>query len=438
MATVPAKKFALATTATAVLAFLLIVPTVLVASGALGQGGSGGTGYTVFVPLPVSAPVISVSTPVGKVTTGQNVTVTFDAPKTQPLETASVLPTATVNALVADKAALNAALTDTTQLHQIATAPAALTTLLDNAEARATILANPTAVQTLLASGLGASTLLQNEAARTEILAQVSSNPALATTLVTNAAALNTLAQDQQVVNAVVDQIVNNPTILQAAAQNPAAMGALLQNEQARVAITSNPAALEAVLQGAMEQRHVGAVSLTAGTAGSNVQVSVNEFLANDPKQTAISVPEGTSLASIQLQVAAPDAGGATTFHALKIIEVSAPGLPKGGVEKATITFKVTQAELLAMGKTTADIRLLHMVDGKAVPLPTTLVGGPDADGVYTFTAETPSFSYFVIGAASVAQATSGFAGLGIALLILAVLAVLAIALVVVMKKKQS
>ncbi|MEA3201948.1 MAG: hypothetical protein QOE90_3376 [Thermoplasmata archaeon] len=438
MAQVPTKTFALATTATAALAFLLIVPTILVASGVLGQVGGAGTGYTIQVPsTPVSGPV-TVTLPVGNVHQGQPVTLNFDTPSSTPLETASVIPDSVVANLVSDHASLSAALSDPTQLQQLASAPAALNTLLADASSRAAILGNPTALNAILSSGLGAGAALSNADVRAAVTSQMGSDNAFAATIASNPTAVTSMLQESGSATALINAVVNNPSVLDAMSHNAAAMGNLLQNDQARQAITSNPQLLNTVLANAEAQRHVGSVSIVPGADGSNVQVSVQEYLPTDATQSAINVPEGSQLSQITLQVTTPSSSGATSFNALKILQIST-SLGAGGVQSATVTFHVTQAELLAMGKSASDITLLHQVNGQWVPITTTLVGGPDANGLYTFSAQTPSFSYFAIAAAQPVQSTStGFAGLGIALLILGVLAVIAIAVVVVMKKKQA
>ncbi|GEM_PF-5540461 len=441
MAPVTPKKMTLAATGTALLAFLLIVPTVLVASGALGQNNPlcAATGYCATVPSSTgSTGAITAGGGVGNLAAGQSATIVIGQPTSAPLETASVIPDSVINNLISSPATLTATLNDPAQLQQLATAPAALQTLLANADARQAILSNADALNAILGSGLGASAALQNDAVRSAVVSQLGSNAQLTATVASNPAALTSLLQDSGAASTLINQVTTNSAVLDALSHNTAAVGALLQNDAARQAITSNAQVLNTILQNVLNDQHVSAVDITAGQAGSNVQVNVKEYLPNDPTQSAVNSPEGSSLAHITLQVATPDAGGATSFAAMKVLDIST-SLGAGGVSAATVTFKVTQAELLAMGKSTADIRLLHQVNGQWVPLPTTLVSGPDASGTYTFSAQTPSFSYFAIAAAQPVQSTSaGFAGLGVALLILGVLAVIAIVAVLVMKKKQA
>jgi hypothetical protein len=247
---------------------------------------------------------------------------------------------------------------------------------------------------------------------------------------------LTTILGDTAASQAFTDALIANPSSFSTIASVPSAAQQILSDPHMQAALAADPVLRNSVITALQSVQHVHAVDLTTSTGGTGVQVTVKEFLPTDAAQTALPSTEGTSLASISLEVATSE--GTTSFHPLKVLQIEAPGVAQGGVSSATVHFSVTEAELLASGLNIGSVALLHLDNGVWTQLPTTIVSGP-VNGVYELSAVTPHFSYFAIAAAQPAQSTSSsFAGLGIALLILAVLAVIAIAVVVMMKKKQA
>lgn len=202
----------------------------------------------------------------------------------------------------------------------------------------------------------------------------------------------------------------------------------------------------EEFLQAVLQNPSVSQVLIRAGASGSSVSVQVRELLPNDPNQTAIPVLPGTSVAGIVLKVKAlPTDTGATEaasvqqeYRALKLLQITTPGLEKGGVEGATISFRLTDQELEAMGVTLDTIALLHHVGGEWEPLPTRLVSSEG--GIHMFEAETPSFSYFAIASKEPSQETVAAAGGSLLKtgLVLVALVAIVVAAAVVLKKRQN
>jgi len=241
--------------------------------------------------------------------------------------------------------------------------------------------------------------------------------------------------------------IAANPAALNAiAAANPDVLSQILAQVQ------NDPTLSQAVLTAALEQPHVSQVTLTSGTSATNVQLTVKEFLPTSTDQTAVTTQANEGLTSIILKVAAQTpvgnvptgstASGSTTetlYQPLKIlqIDVSGDGIQHGSVG-ATIQFTVTQAELDAMHVQAGDIALLHQVNGQWVALTTTLVS--HSGSTYTFSAQTPSFSYFAVaGRVQSAEVTqSGLSALGITALVLALIAIVAIVAVAVKRKNKQ
>lgn len=176
-------------------------------------------------------------------------------------------------------------------------------------------------------------------------------------------------------------------------------------------------------------------IRLTSNVDAANAQLEVRTLLPNQAPD-AVPVAAGTGPASVTISVGTGAAR--EEFKALQILEISAPGIPQGGVEGATVGFRVTQAQLDAMGLAVSDIRLLHLDGGKWVELETRLLSGP-VNGVYTFEADTPHFSYFAVAGAAPQETTSekGVSALGTVGLVLAGLVAASIAAVAFANRRQ-
>ncbi|HWG92315.1 MAG TPA: PGF-pre-PGF domain-containing protein, partial [Candidatus Thermoplasmatota archaeon] len=109
----------------------------------------------------------------------------------------------------------------------------------------------------------------------------------------------------------------------------------------------------------------------------------------------AVGALPTTPTTGVTVKVAGAPGAAATEFKVLKILEIKADGLPKGGVQQAVIAFQLTLIELETMGLAPEDVSLLHKVGDKWEELPTTFKGV--SDGVYSFEGVTDSFSYFAI-----------------------------------------
>lgn len=438
MSKVSTSRFGLAAGATAALALLLVVPTVLhFADPAFGQGS--GSGYTVFTPAPSGVGgTVNVTQNVGPVKAGAQVTVVLFSE--QPVQPASTpVDAALLASIVASPQKLQEALADAAQAKSVLGDANAVKTLLSDPAARAVLLKDPKVVA---AAPAALEVALKTEGAREAIVKAVKEDATLLKAGVSDAATLKVLLADAETSKIVIQKTLGDEATFNALLSSPAAVGQMLANDEAREQIMESPQRVQQVLGAVLSERKVSEVRLTAAQDASNVKVVVQEYLPTDKTQTAVNTAPGQSLANIQLTVAVPQTGADGTqtveqvsFKAMKVLEVHADGLAKGGVAGATIGFHLSNAEMLVMGVKPADVQMLHQVDGKMVPLPTRIVG-TTADGV-DFEADTPSFSYFVIASRqAAADESTGMGALGVTAIVLGIAALVVVAAVVVKRRK--
>lgn len=404
----------------ALLACLLVLaatPTQVSAA----PGASASAAHVVHVavaPGPLSAPI-----PVGDLTAGSEVSLVFRE-SNLPLHLSAVFPEVRLRAYLSDPAELTADLGNATQVTALADAPAALTTLLQDDAARATLLSNAGALEAIVASPFGAPALLADATARAAVVDRIQADAHLRDAALGNAAFVTEALADPVSEKVVLDLVAEQPDALAAISQNTAAAQAFLADADALHLIQDTPKLREQLVTGLMATQHVSQVDLVAGQAGTNVQVVVKELVPTDPLQHAL--PAVPNLPAPDVRIDAVDVAGAhASFTPMKLLELGTT-LPVGGLDHATVRFTVSGAELAAMGALPADVSLLHKVGDAWVALPTHVVAEAGADGLYTFEAETPSFSYFAIAMAEPVHAAAG-PGVGAVVGILGALALVGV-----------
>lgn len=466
-------RFTLAATATAALAFLLVVPTVLhLADPAFGQTNCVLNGYEAACDVQRGESA-NVSVQVGNVSAGATVSFTLGAGADLPLQPASVdQARAIADQILGGSLQLTVEHDD--ELTDLFSVPSVATELLADEGVAAKILDDKALLAQLVLVPGALDALLTAETTSAAVLDQILEDEALLTSVLTDGgalravlatekaeeivdllladkAALVTVATDGQALGAVlstnnadtvVSALLDQPEIRDALLADADATAALLQNDKALVAVQTDAKLLETVLTTLIQSPKVTGVEITSGVAASNVVLNVKEYLPTDTDQTAINVGEGASLASISISVAVPATETTEamqqSFAVLKVLEIHADGIAKGGVSSAKIGFQLTDAELRALGIAPGDVQMLHQVDGKFVPLETAYLGL--SGGVHQFSVLTPSFSYFVIAAKQAPEEVgeAGMSALAFTAIALAVAVLVAVAVALVLKRRQA